>query len=200
MNFGFVFPGGEALAAAGCAQAAEAAGWTDLRLGAGVGRGRLGEPHRRRLAHPARHLGTMLTPLSRMRPWKLAGETATLDRLSNGRVILAVGLGAPETGFANFGEVTDRKTRAKLLDEGLEIISGLWRGQPFSFSGKHYHITPVEFNPPPPPIQTPIPIWVVGLWPNSHPWPAPSATRVCCPVSKIPMVRMPRLRPTTFAK
>jgi alkanesulfonate monooxygenase SsuD/methylene tetrahydromethanopterin reductase-like flavin-dependent oxidoreductase (luciferase family) len=101
-----------------------------------------------------------------MRPWKLASETATLDRLSNGRVILAVGLGAVDTGFVNFGEETDRKTRAELLDEGLEIITGLWRGQPFSFSGKHYHLTPVEFNPPRPPIQTPIPIWVVGLWPS----------------------------------
>jgi hypothetical protein len=109
----------------------------------------------------------MITPLSRMRPWKLAGETATLDRLSNGRVILAVGLGAIDSGFVNFGEETDRKTRAELLDEGLEIITGLWRGQPFSFSGKHYHLTPTEFSPPRPPIQTPrIPIWVVGLWPS----------------------------------
>src|SRR5574341_374940 len=60
-------------------------------------------------------LGTMLTPVSRMRPWKLASETITLDHLSNGRVILAVGLGAIDTGFASFGEVTDRRTRAELL-------------------------------------------------------------------------------------
>src|ERR687887_672473 len=65
-------------------------------------------------------LGTMITPLSRMRPWELAGKTVTLDRLSNGRVILAVGLGAPDSGWAEGGEVTDRKTRAELLDEGLE--------------------------------------------------------------------------------
>ena len=36
-------------------------------------------------------LGTMLSPVSRMRPWKLASETATLDDLSGGRVILSVG-------------------------------------------------------------------------------------------------------------
>jgi alkanesulfonate monooxygenase SsuD/methylene tetrahydromethanopterin reductase-like flavin-dependent oxidoreductase (luciferase family) len=112
-------------------------------------------------------LGTMLTPLSRMRPWKLASETATLDQLSGGRVILAVGLGALDTGFAAFGEVTDRKTRAELLDEGLEILTGLWRGQPFSYEGKHYTVSPTTFNPPAPPAQQPrIPIWVVGAWPR----------------------------------
>jgi len=63
--------------------------------------------------------------------------------------------------------VTDRRTRAELLDEGLDIITGLWHGQPFSYDGKHYHIKETNFPPPPPPIQTPrIPIWVVGAWPR----------------------------------
>lgn len=111
-------------------------------------------------------LGTMLTALSRMRPWKLASEAATLDDLSGGRVILSVGLGALETGFAEFGEVTDRKVRAELVDEGLEIITGLWKGQPFSYEGKHYQIKPLDFPAAaPPPVQQPrIPIWVVGAW------------------------------------
>jgi alkanesulfonate monooxygenase SsuD/methylene tetrahydromethanopterin reductase-like flavin-dependent oxidoreductase (luciferase family) len=112
-------------------------------------------------------LGTMVTPVSRCRPWKLAGETATLDRLSNGRVILSVALGAIETGFIQFGEETDRKVRAELLDEGLENLTGLWKGQPFRFDGKHYHIQELDHVPPPPPIQQPrIPIWVVGLGPR----------------------------------
>lgn len=112
-------------------------------------------------------LGTMITPLSRMRPWKLASETVTVDHLSKGRVILSVGLGALDTGFAEFGEETDRKTRAELLDEGLEVLTGLWRGQPFSFDGKRYHIRPTGFFPPPPPVQQPrIPIWVVGAFPS----------------------------------
>jgi len=102
-----------------------------------------------------------------MRPWELAGKTVTLDHLSNGRVILAVGLGAVDTGFAEFGEETERKTRAELLDEGLEILTGLWRGQPFNYDGKHYRIKPTNFFPPPPPVQQPrIPIWVVGAWPK----------------------------------
>jgi hypothetical protein len=109
----------------------------------------------------------MITPLSRRRPWKLASETATLDRLSNGRVILAVGLGAIDTGFIQFGEETDRKIRAELLDEGLDILTGLWRGQPFSYNGKHYQVQETSFFPPLPPVQQPrIPIWVVGAWPR----------------------------------
>ena len=114
-------------------------------------------------------LGTMLSPLSRMRPWKIASETATLDNLSNGRVILSVGLGATDTGFNDFGEITDRKTRAQLLDESLQILTGLWSGQPFKHNGTHYQvkITKRTFQPPPPPVQEPrIPIWVVGAWPS----------------------------------
>ncbi|MFL5658077.1 MAG: LLM class flavin-dependent oxidoreductase [Ktedonobacteraceae bacterium] len=110
-------------------------------------------------------MGTMLTPVSRRRPWKLAGETVALDHLSNGRLILPVGLGAPDTGFDKVGEETDRKVRAKMLDEGLDVLTGLWSGQPFSYSGEHYHIQDVTFSPTP--LQSPrIPIWVVGAWPR----------------------------------
>ena len=110
-------------------------------------------------------IGTMLTPISRRRPWKLAGETVALDHLSNGRLILPVGLGAPGTGFDKVGEETDRKTRAKMLDEGLEVLEGLWSGQPFNYSGEHYQVQDVTFEITP--VQSPrIPIWVVGAWPR----------------------------------
>jgi hypothetical protein len=112
--------------------------------------------------------GTMLTPLSRRRPWKVARETVTLDHLSNGRLILPVGLGAAEddAGFYKVGEAMDRKTRAKLLDESLEIITGLWSGQQFSYEGEHYHVRGMTLLPPP--VQSPrIPIWVVGAWPRA---------------------------------
>lgn len=112
--------------------------------------------------------GTMLTPLSRRRPWKVARETVTLDHLSNGRLILPVGLGAAgdDAGFYKVGEAMDRKTRAKLLDESLEIITGLWSGQQFSYEGEHYHVRGMTLLPPP--MQSPrIPIWVVGAWPRA---------------------------------
>jgi Luciferase-like monooxygenase len=112
-------------------------------------------------------LGTMVTPLSRRRPWKVARETATLDHLSNGRLTLSAGLGAlDDLGFGAVGETTDRKTRAELLDEGLAILTGLWSGQPFRFDGNHYHLDEVTFLPAP--VQQPrIPIWVVGAWPRT---------------------------------
>jgi len=113
-------------------------------------------------------LGTLLTPVSCFKPWRLAAETATLDQLSGGRVILSVGLGAPDTGFAAFGEATDRRQRADLVDEGLEIVTRLWSGERFLHQGKHYTIdtrkVPFLLTPP---IQKPrIPIWVVGAWPR----------------------------------
>ena len=172
MNYGFVFPGGEARAAAEFAQAAEKAGWDGFFVWEPV----WGVDAWVSLAAAAMvtqriRLGTMITPVSRMRPWKLASETATLDRLSNGRVILSVGLGALESGFAAFGEVTDRAQRAELLDEGLELLTRLWAGRPVRFEGKHYRVEVDESNfltpPPPPPVQQPrIPIWVVGAWPR----------------------------------
>ncbi len=57
----------------------------------------------------------------------------------------------------------DLKVRAQRLDEGLQIMAGLWSGQPFSFSGEHYQVQAMTMLPPP--VQSPrIPIWVVGVW------------------------------------
>jgi alkanesulfonate monooxygenase SsuD/methylene tetrahydromethanopterin reductase-like flavin-dependent oxidoreductase (luciferase family) len=168
MKYGFVLPYGDARESAELAKAAEAAGWDGFFVWEPVW-GMDAWVCLTAAAMVTEHirLGTLLTPLSRMRPWKLASESMTLDRLSNGRVILAVGLGAPETGFAEFGEETDRKVRAELLDEGLEILTGLWSGAPFTFDGVHYHVRPSPHMPPPPPLQQPrIPIWVVGGWPS----------------------------------
>jgi hypothetical protein len=54
-----------------------------------------------------------------------------------------------------------------MLDESLEILTGLWSGRPFSFEGEHYRIGEVTFLPAP--LQSPrIPIWVVGAWPRER--------------------------------
>jgi alkanesulfonate monooxygenase SsuD/methylene tetrahydromethanopterin reductase-like flavin-dependent oxidoreductase (luciferase family) len=113
-------------------------------------------------------LGAIVTPPARRRPWKLAREAMTLDHLSNGRLILPVGLGTTDdAGFGNVGEPTDARTRAERLDEGLAILAGLWTGDPFGFSGKHYRFDPMTFRPTP--LQRPrIPIWVVGAWPHER--------------------------------
>lgn len=168
MKYGFVLPGGDARTGGDMASAAENAGWDGFFVWEPV----WGIDAWVTLAVAATRtekirLGTMISPLSRMRPWKLAGEALTVDRLSKGRVIVSVGLGAIDTGFKQFGEETDRKTRAELVDESLDIITGLWHGQPFNYSGKHYHIRETKFMLPPAPIQKPrIPIWIVGAWPK----------------------------------
>jgi alkanesulfonate monooxygenase SsuD/methylene tetrahydromethanopterin reductase-like flavin-dependent oxidoreductase (luciferase family) len=105
-------------------------------------------------------IGALLTPLSRRRPWKVAREAATLDRLAGGRLVMPVGLGAPDS-FGPFGEVTDRRERAELLDEALAILTGLWTGEPFAFSGKHYQFPAVTFLPTPARAGG-VPLWVVG--------------------------------------
>ncbi len=168
MKYGFVLPSGDAQTAANFATDAELAGWDGFFVWEPVwGIDAWVALTAAAMRTTKIRLGTLLTPLSRMRPWKLASETATLDNLSGGRVILSVGLGAIDTGFEAFGEVTDRKIRAELLDEGLDILTGLWQGQPFQYGGKHYTVKESNFMPPPPPIQKPrIPIWVVGAWPS----------------------------------
>lgn len=113
-------------------------------------------------------LGPMVTPVARRRPWKLARETVSLDHLSKGRLILGVGLGVTEC-FQLFGENIEPKVRAEKLDEGLEILLGLWSGEAFNYEGKHYKLSEVRFLPKP--VQKPrIPIIVGGGYPNTAPF------------------------------
>jgi alkanesulfonate monooxygenase SsuD/methylene tetrahydromethanopterin reductase-like flavin-dependent oxidoreductase (luciferase family) len=112
-------------------------------------------------------LGTMLTPLARIKPWDFAGRVATLDNLSSGRVQVAVGLGALHDGWLAFEPDEGRKVRAEKLDEALAVYDGLMHGQPFSYTGKHYQVRPTTFLPPPPIMQKPrVPIWVVAGHPS----------------------------------
>ena len=123
-------------------------------------------------------LGTMLTPLAWHRPWLIARQAATVDRLSGGRLTLSVGLGAPDDAGPWFGgDEFDRRTRAAMLDEALAVLEGLWSGEPFAFDGEHFSTREVTFLPPP--VQRPrIPIWVVGAWPReSAMWPRRKSMR-----------------------
>jgi alkanesulfonate monooxygenase SsuD/methylene tetrahydromethanopterin reductase-like flavin-dependent oxidoreductase (luciferase family) len=115
-------------------------------------------------------IGPLVTALFRRNPWKVARETVTLDHLSRGRLIVGVGAGSD-----TFGEISmingpqDARTRAEMLDEGLAVITGLWSGEQFSFSGKHYRVEGTHFLPRP--VQIPrIPIWVAGTWPKKPPF------------------------------
>jgi len=113
-------------------------------------------------------LGATVTPLARRRPWKLARETVTLDHLCGGRLIVGAGLGVDED-YAPFGEDCDARLRAAKLDEGLDILTGLWRGEPFEYHGQVYQVERTTFSPPS--LQQPrIPVWVGGWWPTKAPF------------------------------
>jgi alkanesulfonate monooxygenase SsuD/methylene tetrahydromethanopterin reductase-like flavin-dependent oxidoreductase (luciferase family) len=164
MKFGFVVPWGDAEDIGELAAAAEEAGWdglfvwepvwgVDAWISLGLAAVRTSKIR----------LGTLLTPPSRRRPWELAGQVATVDRISAGRVTLSVGLGAIDSGFDAFGEECDRRTRSELMDEALDIMCGLWAGQPFAYDGAHYTVSPTEFPTIGHTVQQPrVPIWCVG--------------------------------------
>jgi hypothetical protein len=178
MRYGIVIPGGEPTAQCEMAQAAEAAGWDGVFVADGIAiQGFSGEPvalfdpwvilAAMAVKTQRIRIGPLIAAVPRRRPWKLAKETATLDRLSNGRLILAAGLGAApdDGGFSRVGEPVDLKTRAELMDECLAIVDGLWTGKPFSVTGKHYRVDNMVMAPPP--VQKPrILTWVVGVWPK----------------------------------
>lgn len=86
-------------------------------------------------------LGTMVTPISRRRPWKLAREVLGIDQLSGGRMILGVGLGDTgehvigDASFSSFGEVRDTAARAAMLDEGPAVLLAFSAVNPFLSQG-----------------------------------------------------------------
>ncbi len=113
-------------------------------------------------------LGSWITPVPRRQPWQLARGLATLDRLSDGRVILGAGLGRA-FDYTTFGETWEPKRIAQRYDEALDIIDGLWTGEPFSYNGEHYTVDDAVLRPTP--VQEPrIPIVIGGLWPNKKPF------------------------------
>ena len=168
MQYGFLVTTGDPRTAADLAREAEAAGWDGVFTwdAIAIGPADTYDPWVVLAAMAMRtervRLGAILTPPSRRRPWKLARETMTIDRLSGGRLVLPVGLGAlDDWAFGGVGEPTEARVRAELLDETLAILEGLWSGEPFAFEGRHYRFPEVVFRPTP--VQRPrIPVWVAA--------------------------------------
>jgi alkanesulfonate monooxygenase SsuD/methylene tetrahydromethanopterin reductase-like flavin-dependent oxidoreductase (luciferase family) len=103
--------------------------------------------------------GTVVTAVARLRPEAYARQTATLDRLSGGRLVLGVGLGHPDDQFTAFGIDADLRTRAAVVDEFLDLVNRLWSGGPVDFDGTYYTCHGVLMAPTP--AQRPrIPIWI----------------------------------------
>jgi alkanesulfonate monooxygenase SsuD/methylene tetrahydromethanopterin reductase-like flavin-dependent oxidoreductase (luciferase family) len=110
-------------------------------------------------------LGPAVTPVARRRPHVLAHQVATLDNLSGGRVTFGAGLGGSASEFGKFGEPTDEKVRAAMLDEGLELLRRFWSGEEVTHHGRHYTVEGVTLAPLP--IQKRLPIWIGGNRPAS---------------------------------
>lgn len=115
-------------------------------------------------------LGPMVTPIARRRPTKVARETATLDRLSGGRLTLGIGLGSDRFGgeFSRTGEQADDRRRARVLDESLTILRAAWSGEAVHHRGEHYLVDDLTFLPRP--AQRPgVPVWAAGFPGNARP-------------------------------
>jgi alkanesulfonate monooxygenase SsuD/methylene tetrahydromethanopterin reductase-like flavin-dependent oxidoreductase (luciferase family) len=174
MRYGFLITMGDPITAADLAAEAERAGWDGVFTwdGIAIGETETYDPWVVMAAMAMRtsrvRIGAIVTPPARRRPWKLAREAMTLDRLSHGRLVLPVGLGATDdAAFGNVGEPGSARERAERLDESLAILDGLWSGRPFAFEGRHYRFGPMTFLPTP--AQRPrVPVWVVGVWPRER--------------------------------
>ncbi|WP_116067504.1 LLM class flavin-dependent oxidoreductase [Asanoa ferruginea] len=168
MRYGVILPGGPAGAQVEQAVLAERAGWDAVFVWeAAYGVDAWSLLSAMAMVTSRVQLGTMLTPLPWRRPWKVASQVATLDQLSGGRAILSVGLGAIETDLPSTGEVVDRRERAGLLDEGIDLIRALWSGST-SFHGAHYDYECArdDLTEVVRPVRSRIPIWVVARWPR----------------------------------
>ena len=168
MRYGIVLPGGTATEQLDQAVLAEQSGWDGVfvwEAAYGVDAWSLLAAIAAKTARV--RLGTMLTPLPWRRPWKVASQVATLDQLSNGRAILAVGIGAVDTDLPDTAEVTDLRERAARLGEGIDLIRTLWDGGT-SYRGEHYQYDTgrLDLTAAARPVQARIPLWVVGVWPR----------------------------------
>jgi alkanesulfonate monooxygenase SsuD/methylene tetrahydromethanopterin reductase-like flavin-dependent oxidoreductase (luciferase family) len=114
-------------------------------------------------------LGVLVNAVARRHPGELAAETASLDVLSGGRLIVGAGLGSFPDEWTGFGGDPDPRTRADKLDEGLAAVTALWSGERTSFAGEHLTVRDVRM--PLTPVQRPrIPVWCGGTWPARRPF------------------------------
>jgi alkanesulfonate monooxygenase SsuD/methylene tetrahydromethanopterin reductase-like flavin-dependent oxidoreductase (luciferase family) len=170
LRYGFVLPGGTSGEQLEQAVLAEDHGWDGVfvwEAAYGLDAWSLLAAMAARTHHI--RLGTLLTPLPWRRPWKVASQVVTLDQLSSGRAILTVGLGAVGDELPTTGEPTDLRERAGRLDEAIDLIRTLWRGES-SYHGRYYdyECRDQDIVGAAAPVQDNIPLWVVGAWPRER--------------------------------
>jgi probable F420-dependent oxidoreductase len=104
-------------------------------------------------------LGTSVLVLPMRHPLPLAKELATLQNLSEGRLILGAGVGWLEAEFAALG--VPFRERGRRMDEGIAMMRAVWREDPVSFPARHIPAVIDDLRMLPKPVK-PIPIWIGG--------------------------------------
>jgi len=92
-------------------------------------------------------------------PVLLAKQCATIDVLSEGRMLPGFGIGSPR-GPEWAAMHLDPATRGRKTDEALEIISRLWKGETLTYAGRHFQLTSASIAPLP--VQAHFPMWIGG--------------------------------------
>ncbi|MEH7255201.1 LLM class flavin-dependent oxidoreductase [Neobacillus niacini] len=106
-------------------------------------------------------LATALLVVPFRNPVMIAKELATLDQLSNGRVIAGVGLGAYREEFVSmFGEKAKEMHRGTMIDESLYILNRIFKEEVVSYQGKYFDVKEVQSYPRP--VQNPFPFYIGG--------------------------------------
>ena len=109
-------------------------------------------------------LGTAVVVLPFYHPIRLAEDTATIDQISGGRLVLGLGMGYVEKDFETFG--VPIKERASRFIEGLEVMRKAWTEESFSYRGRHFSLDGVSVTPKP--LQKPHPpLWIGGQTPRA---------------------------------
>jgi probable F420-dependent oxidoreductase len=103
--------------------------------------------------------GMNVVSLALRDPVLLAKQCATIDVLSEGRLLPAFGIGSPLGPEWTTLDI-DTKTRGRRTDESLEIIARLWREESVDFEGKHYRLRGASISPKP--VQPDLPMWIGG--------------------------------------
>jgi probable F420-dependent oxidoreductase len=104
-------------------------------------------------------LGTSVLVLPMRHPLPLAKELATLQNLSEGRLILGAGVGWMEAEFAALG--VPFRERGRRMDEGISMMRAVWGQDPVSFPARHIPAVIEEMRMLPQPVK-PIPVWIGG--------------------------------------
>ena len=172
LKYGITLPYFDARQTAGLAQKAEQAGWDGVFVGDAVWTiDPLIQLAAAAMTTSRIRLGTMVLAVPLRRPWNLASESLALDLLSGGRLTLGLGMGATWMGWQGFPDVpTGARARAEILDETIDILTLMYRREPFDYDGQHYHLKLTALDTqyyPPKPVQQPrIPLWVPAAFPR----------------------------------